>query len=117
MSKFDDLSDSLECFNLIMNELLDLLIPRKTLRVHNKNCPWLSTASLVRIHRLRDIAHRKALKSGSASDWLSYRTLRNKATSRLQSAKATNFHNLASSLRSKPEKFWRYFQCLFQEFF
>ena len=62
-SKFDDPFDSLECFNLIMNELLDLLIPRKTLRVCNKDCPWLSSASLVRIRHLRDIAHRKALKS------------------------------------------------------
>ena len=32
LSKFDDPSDCLECFNLIMNELLDLLIPRKTLK-------------------------------------------------------------------------------------
>ena len=112
LSKFDDPSDTLECFNLIMNGLLDLLVPRKTLRVRNKDCPWLSSASLVKICCLRDIAHRKALKSGSALDWSSYRTLRNKATSMMRSAKATYFNNLASSLRSKPGKFWRYFQCL-----
>ena len=89
--------------------LLDLLIPRKTLRVRKKDCPWLSSVSLVKIRHLRDIAHCKALKSGSSLDWLSYRSLKNKATSMLWSAKAAYFSN---SLRSKPTKSWQHFQCL-----
>ncbi|MCY3928858.1 MAG: hypothetical protein OXG81_11355 [Acidobacteria bacterium] len=52
------------------------------------------------------------MKSGSASDWLSYRHLRNKVNSMLRSAKAAYFDELGSSLKSKPGKFWRHFQSL-----
>jgi len=45
-SSFDDISDCLECFDLIMTRLLDLLAPLKKLRVHWQECPWLSNASL-----------------------------------------------------------------------
>ena len=59
---------------------------------------------------MRDVAHRKALKSNSVSDWSSYRTLRNKVNSMLRSAKSLYFNKLSSSLRSNPGKFWRHFQ-------
>ena len=111
-SSFDDVSDCLECFNLIMTGLLDLLTPLKKLRVRQQVCPWLSNASLSTACHLCDIAHRKALKSGSVSDWASYRVLRNKVKTMLWSAKAEYFSNLASSLKSKPAKFWKYFQSL-----
>ena len=63
-------------------------------------------------HHLRDAAHRKALKSGSVSDWASYRALRNKVNTMLRSVKAKYFSDLASSLKSKPVKFWKHFQSL-----
>ena len=112
LSAFDDISDCLECFNVIMNGLLYLLVPLKKLRVYQWECPWLSNGSLARARRLRDVAHRQTLKSGSASDWLSYRTLCNRVNSMLRSAKAAYFSDLASSLKSKPSKFWRHFRCL-----
>ena len=52
LSKFDDLSDCLECFNLIINGLLDLLVPLKNLRVRQRDCPWLSNASLTKERHL-----------------------------------------------------------------
>ena len=61
---------------------------------------------------LHDIAHIQTLKSGSGSDWSSYRSLRNKVNSILRSAKAAHFSDLASLLRSRPGKFWRYFKSL-----
>ena len=112
LSRFDNISDCVECFNLIINDLLDLLVPLKKLRVRQKDCPWLSSPSLTRARRLRDVVHRKALKSNSASDWSSYRTLRNKVNSILRSAKSLYFNKLLSSLRSNPGKFWRHFQSL-----
>ena len=54
----------------------------------------------------------KALKSGSTSDWASYRKLRNKANTMLRSAKTEYFSDLASSLRAKLAKFWKHFQSL-----
>ena len=39
-SAFDDISDCLECFNMIMARLLDLLVPFKKLRVRQQECPW-----------------------------------------------------------------------------
>jgi len=107
LSKFDNLSDCLECFNLIITGLLDLLVPLKKLRVHQQDCPWLSDASLTRAHRLRDIAHIRTLKSRSLSDWSLYRSLRNKVNSMLRSAKTKYFENLLSSLRNNPGKLWR----------
>ena len=72
LSRFDNLSDCLECFNLIVNRLLDLLVPFTKLRVCQQDCPWLSSASLTKACRLCDIAHCKALRSGSASGWSLY---------------------------------------------
>ena len=66
-SSFDDVSDCLECFNQIMNGLLDLLVPLKKLRICRQECSWLSNASLSAARHLRDVAHRRALKS---ADWL-----------------------------------------------
>ena len=91
---------------------MGLLVPLKKLRVCQRECPWLSNSSLAKARRLHDVAHRRALKSGSASDWLSYRHLRNKVNSMLRSAKAAYFDELASSLKSKPGKFWKHFQSL-----
>ena len=112
LSKFDNVSECLECFNLIMNGLLDLLVPLKKLRVRQRDCPWLSSGSIAKARHLQDVAHRKAVESGSAADWSYYKSLRNKANSMLRSAKATYFKDLASSLRDKPSKFWRHFQSL-----
>ena len=77
-----------------------------------KDCPWLSSPSLTRARCLRDVTHRKALKSNSVSDLSSYRTVRCKVNSMLRSAKSLYFNNLLSSLRSNPSKFWGHFQSL-----
>ena len=58
-----------------MNGLLDLLVPLKKLRICQWKCPWLSNGSLAKARHLCDVAHHRALKSGSAFDWSSYRAL------------------------------------------
>ena len=68
LSTCDDIFICLECFNLIMNGLSDLLVPLKKLRVHQFKSPWLSNDSFAKIRCLHDIYHRGALISGSASD-------------------------------------------------
>jgi len=80
---FDDVSDCLEYFNLILTGLLDLLAPLEKLRVCQQECPWLSNVSLSTSHHLHDVAHRRALKSGCTTDWASYRKLRNKVNTML----------------------------------
>ena len=52
------------------------------------------------------------MKFGPASDWSAYRNLHNKINAMLRSAKAAYFHDLASSLKNAPGKFWRHFQSL-----
>ena len=108
LSRFDNISDCLECFNPIVNRLLEFT----KLRVRQQDCPWLSSASLTKACRLCDIAHCKALRSGSASDWSLYRSLHDKANFMLRSAKVRHFSDLSSSLGSNPGKFWRHFQSL-----
>ena len=68
LSIFDDIFICLECFNLIMNGLSDLLVPLKKFKVHQCKCPWLSNGSLAKAHCFHNVYHRRALKSGSASD-------------------------------------------------
>ena len=52
LSRFDNISDCVECFNLIINGLLDLLVPLKKLRVRQKDFPWLFSPSLTRARHL-----------------------------------------------------------------
>ena len=52
---------------------------------------YLMVLLLVHVTYVHDVAHRKALKSGSASDWSSYRQLRNKVNAMLRSVKAEYF--------------------------
>ena len=103
-----NLSDCLECFNLIFNGLLDLLT---SLRVHQQHCPWLPSISLTKACHLCDIAHHKALRSGSVSDWSSYRSLCNKVNCILKQD-ILHFSDLSTSLRGNLGKFWRHFQSL-----
>ena len=74
LSVFDDIS---ECFNLIMNGLLDLLMPiKKFIEFISGNAlNWLSNGPLAKARHLHDVTHCWALKSGCASDWSSYRIL------------------------------------------
>ena len=58
---------------------------------------------------MRDVAHYRALKSGSTSDWASYRRLCNKVNTMLLSAKAEYFSNIVSSLIGL---IWKHFQSL-----
>jgi len=69
-----------------MAVLLDLhprpvLVPLKEQGICQQECPWLSNNSFATVHCLHDVAHHRALKSGS--DWLSYRTLCNKVNAML----------------------------------
>ena len=95
-----------------MTGLLDLLAPLKKLRVPQQEFHWLSNTSLSTACFLHDFVHRRALKSGSTSDWISYRKLCYKANAILWSAKAEYFSDLASSVRAKPAKFRKHFQSL-----
>jgi len=97
-------------FNLILTGLLDLLAPLFLLKVRQQECPWLSNVSLSTARCLLDVAHHRALKSGSTTDWASYRKLLN---TMLRSAKEEHFSGPASSLRGKPAKFFcKHFQSL-----
>ena len=98
MFSFDNISDCVECFNEMVLGLLDILAPLKTLRVCHQSFPWLCSAFLTQARRLCDIAHRRALKSRSHSNWSLYRSHRNKVNSVLRSAKAKYFENLSSML-------------------
>ena len=55
LSTYDDISECLECFNLIMNGLLNLLVPLEKLRVRQQECPWLSNGFLAKACHLREV--------------------------------------------------------------
>ena len=59
LSVFDDISECLECFNLIKNGLLDMLVPLKELIefISGNALNWLSNGSLAKGRRLCDVAH------------------------------------------------------------
>ena len=59
-SKFDNPSDRLECFNLIMSHLLYLLIPPRTIRTRRQSCPWLSSCAVATVPPKRNVALARA---------------------------------------------------------
>ena len=52
LSKFDKFSDCLECFNLVVYSLLDLLVPLQ--KVQQQDCLWLSNPSFTKACHLHD---------------------------------------------------------------
>ena len=110
-----DVNDYVLCFTLVLQGLLDILVPLRCLRIRKggRN-PWLTTPDIVSARHLRDKLHRKALRTaaGCSGDWSAYRRFCNHYTSLLRSAKRSYILRLISDSKIKPARLWKHFNFL-----
>ena len=108
-----DVDDCVLCFTLVLQGLLDILVPLRRLRIREggRN-PWLTAPDIVSARHLHDKLHRKALRTGCSGDWSAYRRFRNHYTSLLRSAKRSYILRLISDKKIQPAKLWKHFNFL-----
>lgn len=80
--------------------------PLKRFRVKGRDNPWFSS-ELGDILHDRNLAWAKARKTGSSSDWLVFRQLRNKCSSFIKKAKSDFYLSATTNTLNDPRKFWK----------
>ena len=108
----DDVNVCVEAFTLVIQHILDIMIPLKKMRIKRTCSPWSHDADVTIARHYRDWLHRKAFKSGNSEDWMRYRKSCNKVTAMTRSAKQQYLSALASNLSNDSHKFWRNFKHL-----
>ena len=76
------------------------------MRIKNRCSPWFDR-DLAEQLCLKNSTWRRARKSKSLEDWLSFRKIRNKCTQSIRKAKTEYFHEQFSLCSSNPRKFWK----------
>ena len=100
------------CVSLVLEGLLDFLVPLCKVRVKQTVSPWATNSDIATAHRYRDKLHQRALLTGSQSDRKLFHAARNKVNGLLESAKWCYITELASPHKGRPSKFWSHFQYL-----
>ena len=67
---FESIEDSVTCFNLVMQALLDAMVPLKKVRIKTDTPSWANDQAIIGMRRMRDGLHQKAIKSGN---WIKYK--------------------------------------------
>ena len=107
-----DLDQCVDSFTSTVVDVMNSVLPEKLLRVKTNSSPWIQEPEVHEARLKRDLAHRKALKHRTDEAWKKYKTLRNKATSQIRTAKASYFQHLAKEIQTKPQRFWKEFRHL-----
>jgi len=108
----DDVNVCTEAFTLVMQYIMDVLIPLRRKRIKQTCSPWNHDPDITIARHRRDWLHRRALKSGNSEDWIRYKKCRNQVTALTRSAKGRYLSLLACNLSDNPFKFWRNFKHL-----
>ena len=104
-----NVDDCVHCFTLMLQGLLDFLVPLCRLCVRNGGSdPWLTTPCIITARRLRDRLHRKTLRTGCFEDRFKFCQSRNKYTSLLRSAKRSYVLHLGANRTTQPVNFWTF---------
>ena len=89
-----------------LSNILDKLAPIRTIQVHTKYAPWLSSTTKELIKK-RNEAHEKAAQSKDPDDWRAYKNLRNTTTAMLRSEKKDWTRQKLDGASHNPETIWR----------
>ena len=76
----DDIDVCTKAFTLVMQYIMNALVPLQTLRIKQHSIPWGYNPAIAAARRQRDLLHRKALKSSDSDAWVAYKRSRNKVT-------------------------------------
>ena len=70
---FDNVEDSLDTFNLLLNEVLDNNAPIRNIKVRNRPCPFM-TEDIRSLMKIRDKWRKLARKTNDPLHWSGYKT-------------------------------------------
>ena len=90
LSMLDDISDKVDAFLGIFNDVWNILAPMIKRRVRKHGTPWMTHDVLKLIHQ-HECAYRGYLKSPSDDHRMKYKMLRNKVTTAVRNAKRIFF--------------------------
>jgi len=66
---FDNVSDTVQYFNTVLQGLLDLLVPEHKIHVRQNVSPWAAGVDVAAAHRQRDRLHHWVLITGDPAIW------------------------------------------------
>lgn len=105
-SDIHDVDLALDYFTNNFLAIVDKHAPFKKLKIKDRTNPWFSS-ELSNLFKSRNTAWSCARRSGSPSDLLVFRQLRNKCTSQVRKAKSIYYLDLIQRSHTNPAKFWR----------
>lgn len=103
---FQDVECAWEYFQKSFLSICNKHAPVKTFRISGRDNPWISV-DLMSIFRERNAALTKARLYNSNSEWITFRTLRNKCITLTRKAKSQFYFKSIPENLSNPAKFWK----------
>ena len=101
---FDEVDDQAHAWNLLMNDILDELAPVKSMRVRDKDVPYMTSKWKSAIRAKRK-ATSKYLKNKTQENWERRRKARNEATKQRRIAIKDYWRKKAETSRLNQETF------------
>jgi len=105
----DEVDDQARAWNLLMNDILNDLGPIKTMRVRDKDVPFL-TSEWKRTIRAKRRATTKFLKNKTQENWELKRKARKKATKQRRIVIREYWKKKAQALKTSPRDFFKTFR-------
>jgi hypothetical protein len=106
LEQLDDPHEQWKAFHHMFLEIAGKQAPMIRKRVRGRDCPW-QNSELHEVMDMRDRAKVKANQSRNETDFETYKTLRNKATSMNRDLKREYYSNLILENLSSSDKLWK----------
>ena len=106
---FDEVDGHAHAWNVLMNDLLDEVAPVKSMRVRDKDVPYMTSKWKSAIRAKRK-AMSKYLKDKTQENWERRRKARNEATKQRRIAIKDYWRKKAEDLKTKPRDFFKTFK-------
>ncbi|XP_048580414.1 uncharacterized protein LOC125561124 [Nematostella vectensis] len=106
---FDETEDQVNYWNSLMNDILDEVAPVKTMRVRDKDVPYMTTGWKSAIRAKRK-ANAKYLKDKTPENWELRRRARNEATQQRRKAIKEYWRLKTADLKDNPKEFFKTFK-------
>ena len=106
---FLECTDPNECWDIMENNIrseIDKMCPVKTFKVAANKDPWITNEILEEI-RDKDLALKKARRTGKHHDWAFARNERNRVGRLIEVARKDFFEEEQKNSKGDPKKFWR----------
>ena len=102
----DDVNEAIEDFTNVFNEILDKFAPLKVIQNRNNYIPYISK-EIKELMQERNRLKEEATKTGSSQKYDEYKSMRNKVTAKLRTAKDEYFKEKFNEPDSTPKEIWK----------